>query len=240
MQNPYEYRAGITADMTENDVLRLSALLSLHHAAANEQLVELGLDVDALLSHGYAFIISRLRSCVTRLPRVGETVTVRTWPRNTKGVQMFRCFSVLDENGALLVDSVATYALIDTATHTLQRPSVLDSIAAIPDLGVSGTCPDPDRRLPEGLGMPVGGCVVPPEWIDWNGHMNNVRYADVLQNFLPEKYAARPIVAFQLHFVRELLVGEMMLVCVAETEDGVSVQGLRGKDLCFEGVVTFG
>ena len=240
MQNPFEQRVTVEESMTQNGELKLSALLRMQHAAADVQIADIGLDVDTLLSHGYAFIITRLNVKINRLPRAGETVMVRTWPRNTKGVQFFRCFEVFAEDGSTLAECVSVYALVDTATHTLQRPSVLDDIAVIPDLGVSNSCPDPARRLPDVLTMPVGGLVIPEEWIDWNGHVNNAYYADILQNFIPDVYKTRPIRGFQLHFAAETLAGELMMVCTAEGDGAVLVRGMRYKDLRFEGIVTFG
>lgn len=239
MQNPFEQQVTVAQGTTQNGELRLSALLRLQHAAADTQIADIGLDVDTLLSHGYAFIITRLNVRITRLPRAGETVTVRTWPRNTKGIQFFRCFEVLAADGTVLADCVSVYALVDTVNHTLQRPSVLDSIAVIPDLSVSNACPDPARRLPEMTTVPAGDLVVPEAWIDWNGHMNNAYYADILQDFIPDVYKMRPIMGFQLHFAHEITAGEQMAVHTAEQDGTVLVQGMRGADLCFEGVVTF-
>lgn len=239
MQNPFEQQVAVAPEQTENSVLTLASLLRMQHAAADVQIAGIGLDVDTLLSHGYAFIITRLNVRVSRMPRAGETVTVRTWPRNTKGIQFFRCFEMLDAAGTVLADCVSVYALIDTVNHTLQRPSVLDSIAVIPDLGVSNACPDPARRLPEMTTVPAGDLVVPAEWIDWNGHMNNTYYAEILQHYLPETHKTRSITGFQLHFAHELLQGETMQVCVGAQDGTALVKGMRGQDVCFEGVVTF-
>lgn len=241
MQNPFTHTVTVSSDRCGPDgAVRLSHLLRLQHDAADCQLTGWGLQVDALLAHGYAFILSRICVQTHRLPRAGERITVRTWPRNTRGIQFFRCFEIYGEDGSLLTESVAAYALLDTATHTVQRPSVLEAIAVIPDLGLSGGCPDPVRRLPDIPTAPVGSLVIPAAWIDWNGHMNNAYYADILQDFIPDVYKNRPVTGFQLHYAHEILAEQTMEVFGGADGNTVSVRGIRGDVTCFEGVLTVG
>ena len=108
-----------------------------------QQFTELGLSCRELFERSLAFVVTRLRVRFHRLPTVGERVTLTTWHRETRGVQMFRCYTLCDENGAPFTEGVTAFALVDAKEHHLQRPSALD--AEVPTDPTKNGCPDPKK-----------------------------------------------------------------------------------------------
>ena len=238
MDNFFDYTATVVPAQTDKaGRLRLSALLCLQQEAGNAQLDGLGITVPFLLAHERTFVLTRTAAVIGRLPAAGETATVRTWAREIKGVQFFRCFTTTDEKGKVLAESVSVYALIDTESRRVLRPRELDPLGSIPSRALSNGCPDPLRAADVETPVLAGTYTVPTDRIDWNGHLNNVYYADILQEHLPAVYKNASIGGFSLRYVREVREGETLTLRCGEGDGCACVRGFRGEELCFEGTV---
>ncbi len=194
--------------------LRLSALLQLQQEAGERQLSEIGLSFAELKEKGVAFLVTRLKSRIHRLPAMGETVTLSTWQREIRGVQFFRCYTLTDEDGERLADSVSAFALTDTDTRKLLRPNAID-LAALPAAPDENGCPDPGREEPPAL---VEVASIRPRWseLDPNGHVNNTRYADYLCDHLPSGMDKKRARELYIRFEREIRPDDRLTLSAAE------------------------
>ena len=194
--------------------LRLSALLQLQQEAGERELSEIGLSYGELKEKGVAFLVTRLKSKISRLPQMGETVVLKTWQREIRGVQFFRCYTLVTEQGETLVDSVSAFALTDTGTHKLLRPTALDLSALSPCSEPNG-CPDPGREEPPAL---VEVASIRPRWseLDPNGHVNNTRYADYLCDHLPSGMEKKRVRELYIRFDREVRPDDRLTLSAAE------------------------
>lgn len=195
--------------------LQPSALLQLQQEVGERQLAEIGLNYTALREQGVAFLVTRLRSRIHRLPFMGEAVRLTTWHRETRGVQFFRCYTMTGADGEPLADSVSAFALADANTHRLVRPSVLDGVMppSVPDC--KNGCPDPNREEPPAL---VEVASLRPRWseLDPNGHVNNCRYADFLCDHVPSGMAQKRVTELYIRFEREIRSDDRLTLSAAE------------------------
>lgn len=190
--------------------LRLSSLLKLQQEVGELQFAAGGLGYNELFRHGMAFLLTRTRSRIHRAPQMGETVFLRTWHRDSKGAQFYRCYQFLDSEGRSLIDSVTAFALVDVHSHKLLRPTVFREFGLHEQPERQSACPDPVKwRLPDGL-LPAGERTVRWSDIDANGHLNNAVYADIACDALPGGMAGRRVTEFSIAFVHEAVEGETL------------------------------
>ena len=172
--------------------LRPAYQLKLQQEVGERHFAAGGLGYETLYREGVVFVLTRLNSVIRRAPRLHETVRLQTWHRSPKGSQFFRCYRFLSEAGDPLIESVSAFTLVDPVQHRLLRP------AAFEKFGVAGQdytvdCPDPAKmRMPAGL-QPVGDHVVRRSEIDFNGHLNNTEYAELLADYAPGGMEGRTV-----------------------------------------------
>ncbi len=195
--------------------LRLSALLQLQEEAGERHMTENGMSYARLRDKGLAFVVTRLCSHITRLPQMGEQVTLKTWHREVKGVQFFRCYTLTDQNGNPLTDSVTAFALVDTDAHRLLRPDALGDLLFPNQPDARNNCPDPKKEIPPTLNEIAA---IRPRWseLDPNGHVNNSRYADFLCDNIPSGLARKRITAFSIRYEKEILPDDRLVLTAAE------------------------
>ena len=181
------------------------------------------------------WLLTAYKINVIKRPEYGEYVTVSTWSRNMRGVLAFREFEIRGKDGELLVCAVSEWAHIFRADG---RPA-----RATPELeAMYGSEPEhtnfegarlratrePDEYTAE-LEYTVGR-----NWIDVNGHMNNVHYIELAELALPEKaldgLSERD---FEIYYRKEIKYGETVRCHYAKTEQGhtVTVKSADGETL---------
>ncbi len=195
--------------------LRLSALLQLQEEAGERQLDQHNMSYTVLREKGLAFVVTRLCTHITRLPHMGETVVFKTWHRNIRGVQFFRCYSMTDEQGNPLTDSVIAFALVDTNTHKLLRPDALGQLCFPEDPEAKNNCPDPGKQVPPAL---IEVAAVKPRWseLDPNGHVTNTRYADFLCDNIPSGMDRKRITDLYIRYEKETRPDDRLVISAAE------------------------
>ncbi len=219
-----------TYDVGPDGKMRLSAILRYQQEAGEQHLAPAGLGWQALAKeHGMAFVASRWRCRVHRLPRLGENLTLRTWHRERRGPRFFRCYR-WEAAGEVLLEGVMQFALVSVPEHALLRGETFDrfGLENRPERGVG--CPDPERfTLPELTA--AGQYRVGRSDIDMSEHLNNTRYADLLWDVLPDDAVARPLTEVQLYFPGECRLGDELRLAVATAgEDAfVGMDNPRGR-----------
>lgn len=230
-------------DVGENRLLRMSSQLKLQQEAGELQFTQGGLGFEELMRHGLAFVITRANSIIYRTPRLNEQVRLVTWHRSSKGAQFYRCYQFLGSDGELLIDSVSAFALIDPDTHKILRPSVFSQYAITGQPNRLNSCPDPERwNLPKNL-TKAGSREVRWSDIDYNGHLNNAIYADIVFDAMPRDMREREITGFSIAYLHEALEGERISlksgVVSGESGEEVWVAGDHERGRCFEACVRF-
>ena len=196
-------------DVGPDDRLRLSAVLRYQQEAAERQLAPGGLGWQGLSEKGMAFVASRWHTCIERLPKMGEQVTLTTWHRERRGPRFFRCYDWRDAKGRVLLQGVMQFALVSVEDHRLLRGEEFD-VFGLPDQPERRVDCDDPARWREPTMQEAGEFSVRWSDTDRNGHMNNTRYADLLCDALPGGMDGRQLTDVQLYFAGETLPGETL------------------------------
>lgn len=196
--------------------LRPSNQLKLQQEVGELQLSAGGLDYQTFYRHGMVFVLTRTRTVIHRAPLLDERVRLRTWHRDSQGAQFFRCYQFLDGEERPLIESVSAFALVDCETHKVLRASAFDQFGVDSQIGRFNGCPDPAKlKLPDGL-APAGERAIRWSDTDYNRHLNNTVYADILCDYLPGGMEGRRLTDYAISFLREAGEGETLSIAAAE------------------------
>ena len=164
-----------------------STILYLAQEAAGQHCLELGTDYDTLAKWNLFWAVTRHKVQITRLPKRGETITVETWPMPTTRVAYPRSMAAYDAQGDLLFQSVSLWVLMDMNTRAMVLPGKSG-------ISVDGILRGTELEVPHSL-MPKAAAAscdrqVTYSCLDRNGHMNNTRYLDWVDDLLSSDFHA--------------------------------------------------
>jgi acyl-ACP thioesterase len=196
--------------------LALPALSGYLQEAAAAHATELGCGLDALRARGLTWVLIRQRIEVPHRIRLGDELTITTWPSGIERLLVSREFSVTC-GGVEVARSSTAWLVLELATRRPVRPAeALDPLLR----------PRSEPLLPlvARLDPPAPGAA---EWtfevrfqdIDANLHVNNAAYvAWALESISAERWRARRPCAVEVHYLAEARHGEV--VCSRSSEQG--------------------
>lgn len=160
--------------------------------------------------------ITRTRVQVTRLPKLGETVTVKTWPMPTTRVAYPRSVVAYDREGEELFRAISLWVLMDENTRAMVLPGKSG-------VTVAGTLTGTELAVPHAIATKelANTCQrrVTYSLLDSNGHMNNTRYMDWVDDLLPSHFHKdHRVQEFTLCYLNEALEGDEICLHYALTD----------------------
>ncbi|MDR2659778.1 MAG: acyl-ACP thioesterase [Spirochaetaceae bacterium] len=167
--------------------IKPSALFDFFQNATTEHGDDLGVGLDMMLKNGQAWVLSRFSVLIERRPRFNETLTIKTWPQGFQRLLYMRNYDVLDDSGVILARASSSWIILDIERRRPLPPSAL----AVPIPLNEG------RVFLEGGARSLekrGGFVKTMERkalysdIDFNGHVNNARYIQWIQDALQKDF----------------------------------------------------
>ena len=215
-----------------------STLLYLVQEAAGNHCALLEVDREKL-SHKHLFwAVSRNRVQITRLPRLGETIYVETWPMPTTRVAYPRSVVAYDENRNELFRSISLWVLMDDRSRAMILPGKSGVL-------VDGTLTGKELAVPHAIATrPMEASVtrsVGFSLLDCNGHMNNTYYMDWVADLLPSAFHQdHSVQEFTVCYMNEAREGDKIDLSF-ELSDGptLTVDAQRNGDRIFSAQVLY-
>lgn len=179
-------------DFTISDVhvdrygrLRPSMILYFAQEIAGRHCMELAVDYDTLAKRRLFWAVTRHRVQVTRMPLCGETLHIETWPMPTTRVAYPRSMVAYDASGQECFRSISLWVLMDLDTRNMILPgkSGIEVAGTLRGLELA----TPNGLMPKPLGSQRSRQVCFTD-LDRNGHMNNTRYLDWVEDLLPSAF----------------------------------------------------
>ena len=197
--------------------IRPTQLLALMQETSNRHIATSGMSLDELRDKKkLGFILSKTRVEITRRPSAFETITVETWTNPSRSFSFNRSFLVRvgDEVVAKADTLWALVGVEDRKFHKMEETGYVFEDEAPVELTL------PARfRIPSDLPLEhLGDRRIVYSDIDYNMHMNNTRYADMLCDFLPldEVDSLR---GFSLSYLNEAAYGHTVSVLGGKQEN---------------------
>lgn len=167
--------------------LKTSMILYFAQEVAGRHFELLSMDYDGLAQRGLFWAVTRHKVQVTRLPRHGETIRIETWPMPTTRVAYPRSVVAYDEAGNECFRAITLWVLMDLHNRSMVLPGKSG-------IEVAGTLRGNELSSP--LGLPARALrnrnrrSVAFTDLDRNGHMNNTKYLDWIDDLLPSSFHA--------------------------------------------------
>ena len=211
-------------DITDNTVdcfgrLKPSMILYFVQEVAGKHFNHISMDYDALEKLGMIWAIIRQRVQITRLPLRGEKIRVETWPMPTTRVAYPRSVVAYDEAGNECFRSISIWVLMDVNNRNMILPGKSG-------ISVPGTL--------RGMELAAPGSLAPKELhssrqrtvsftdLDRNGHMNNTKYMDWIDDLLPIAFhQGHQVKEFTVCYLSETREGQILDLHWDFLEDGI-------------------
>lgn len=189
--------------------------------------------------HNALWMVTRMWYRLDRPLVWNDEVRLRTWHRGGRGPAMYRDFDLFVD-GKPIGEAVSVWVLVNAEDRKLLRLSDVGELAA-----TDGGELRKSKKL-SGLRMPEDMALVEQRRfhysdIDCNGHVNNVRYADLAADAagLETQLDGRFVSSLQIGYLKECMAGESIDVLKAESGDGVYILGVgRDGDTRFDALLT--
>lgn len=219
-----------TITITQQDVnssgkLKLSSLLHYAQEISGNHSDQLGFNWDTLASRDLFWAVLRHRVTINRLPSVGETVYLETWPIPATRAAYPRCVRAMDSQGNTLFETISLWVFMNIKTRAMVLPG--KSGVDVPGV-LRGDEPSFPGSLPPAQPTQSSLWQVDEEDLDINGHVNNARYLDHVEN-LPD-FIGTPR-ELTVCYLAEALLGQAITLSWNMTEEGIlTVEGARSRE----------
>lgn len=198
--------------------LKPSAMLLYIQQTAGEHSDSYNLTYDALAQRGIFWAVIRHKIEVTRLPHEHETITLETWPMPTTRVAYPRSTVAYDEQGNVLFRSICLWILMDLKDRSMLVPK--KSGVEVDGFLQGDELSTPKSLPPQPLKELISRPVVFSD-LDRNGHMNNARYLDWVQDILPsDHHRNHPLKELTVCYINEALEGQKLDLTWDRDEEG--------------------
>ena len=186
-----------------------------------------------LAKYNLVWILARMDIIFDRLPLRGESTTIQTWHCGLQGICFRRDYRMLDAEGAPCIRSTSSWAVMDMDERKVVRgdrlAAVIDTEGQEDDLATDEACAK--IVVPRDLAAAsVTEHRAVYSDLDYNGHVNNARYAVWAMDCLPlELSCGMAVRRFSINFNNEVRSGETVRLTHFPDGDVHYVEGRVGE-----------
>lgn len=208
----YRYESRVRySEVDREQRMTLGALLNYFQDCCTFQSEELGVGVDYLKQQNAAWVLSSWQVEIKRLPMFGEQIQVCTWPYDFGGFYGYRNFVLKSAQGETLAYANSVWVFMDITTG---RPNKI--LPKMHEVYVREERLDMDYlerkiAIPEGLDR-KDPLLVHPSQLDTNNHVNNEKYIEMAQAYLP---ADQNVVRLRAEYKKSAVMGDIIYPAVA-------------------------
>lgn len=226
------HRKLLADDVTMYRDLRLSVLMRWLQEISIAHTEALGAGRAKTLDKGALWVVCRVRLEIENLPCYDETVTLSSWAGDTMRVLFPRYYEMTDESGTPLVKASAVWLLMDAKKRKMVFPENYDVV--VPGIVTGNEIP-----LSFGVSLPKQQqskrFKVAYSQVDINGHMNNAKYLDCMDDVLGKDYlASHALKTLEVEFKSEIKYGASVRLEYTLDKDDLTMIGYVRKRPCFE------
>ncbi|MBB3187738.1 acyl-[acyl-carrier-protein] thioesterase [Microbacter margulisiae] len=197
--------------------------------AAGKNADDNGFGVRELNRENYTWVLIRMGTEILQMPTIYQQITIETWIESIRFASTTRNFTVRNEQNEPIGYATTNWAMIDVETRKpvdlAKLPSLTHYIGGNP-IPVESTV-----KLPSVDGTPINRHKVQYSDIDFNRHVNSMKYLQwVLNEYSIDWFAEHAIKRFDINFLHEALYGEEVMLFRHAKEDKDQFQISRFVD----------
>ena len=205
-----------TYRVDQNKIGKASGIWQLMQESACHQMESQKPSYSDLLDDGKALMLARVDLAIPEEIFLDESLAASSWPCESTRATFLRNYT-LTRDGKTVAAADTQWSLVDTESRKILKVS---------DADFSNYWMGEHKPLIKGKFKitneiaaamhTVGSKTVSYSDLDYNGHMNNTYYLDVLCDFIPELAAGTHRVSFvRIHYSKEAPLGDCLKVITA-------------------------
>ena len=190
--------------------VRITQMLVYMQETSNFHMESCGLTLDRLRDEKkLAFLLSKIRMSVYKPLYAFEEIEVQTWTCDNHGFAIPRFYRIV-RDGEVIAEADSTWALMDLEAMRLVKGDILSDIYSFEN-EPSSPLEVPQRfKLPSGTALDsIGERKIVYSDLDYNMHMNNTKYTDMLCDFIPMEQVGKVKGVF-LSYLNEAAFGDTL------------------------------
>lgn len=211
---------------------KLSSYQSLFASIAERHLNRYGLNIQTTLKTGYAWVLIGLTVEVVQPIMEPMSLIANTWHSQREGIYFRREFTFRDALGNIRFQGATFSVLIHLEKRTIFKDKELPF--SIPFEPTVRHVVDASPRLTTIIGLKAHHVItIPASFIDRLGHVNNVRYGDMVYDVLTKDQQRHlsSLKRMQMSFSSELHEGEQVTMLSGQFEHQWYVRGYHEQKL---------
>ena len=199
-------------DTDANRIVTASKILMYMQETGNLQCKEYGNPLDEMRDEkGQGFILGSISVKIFKPIYAYEDIEVFTWCRESRGFSFVRYFEIM-RGGEVVAAASSLWALVDVNTKSLVRgDESMDQFYPIDTPLDESNLPKRVRIKRDAPLTLVGERKIMFSDIDYNMHMNNTKYPDMVFDYLPDR-EDKYISGISLSYVKEAAYGDTLSV----------------------------
>lgn len=220
------------SDVDAFDRLKLSSLLNFLQESACLSADELGFGYEDLTPKKFGFVIVNNYIELMREIKLGDTLTLKTWPLPPKHMIFNRDFELYcgDEKVGVCT---TRWCMINTENYTMMPTSAFFGDKDFSDYDSSRSVEFNGWKIlrPQNAQKIYSKTVKYSDY-DHYGHVNNTKYADFLMDvFSVDELKNKSIASVQINYVKQCKYGEELTFTRSQNGDFYIVEGEVGGEL---------
>lgn len=221
-EDVYGYKSSINVyNVDMNRKARPAGLLREMQECGSRQMADQKPSYDELMDKGQALMLSRLDMIIPKEVSLDEAIEVFTWPCPSVRATFLRNYLVRKKGETAAMIS-SQWTLVNSETRKIMKVDEVDFSNYTMDEYVDvmpGSKFKISREDADAMEK-VGSKTVRLSDADYNGHMNNTNYVDMLCDYIPELEAGtHRVTAMRIHFSKEAPIGETIEIKMLRTSD---------------------
>ncbi len=227
----YQYRV-VSGYFDRYRRIRPYAIFDVAQEAASSHIETFGLGYESMIQKNLIWVVARNKFVIDRDISSLKNLKVKTWPQPNGRFDTLRDFYIVDDNDNICVRGRTMWCLLDLKTKRL-APMSNATIegefyphAAFEDKLQKITIDDNDKYVL---------CLehrVQPSDLDWNQHMNNARYGELVYDAM-NLQENEIIYSMEIDYIAQARLGDLITVKMHRHDKEILLVGYKEDAVCF-------
>lgn len=218
---------------------KLSTLFNFMEETATEHAQELKLTSEDMFEKGYFWVLCKAQIEVITLPKLHDSIKVKTWIKGTSRLFFFREYHIFDSHGQIIAKVSTEWVVVEKENKRPQKTEILN-FGSDYYCNEAGAVDGSIGKIDYHQGRLVFEKEIRYSDLDVNVHANNAKYMDWILDVFPLKsFMEKHIASIRMSYRQECRQGEKISLYLAQkTKDEFYVEGReKEKGRVFEAVI---
>ena len=214
------------------------AIMGYMEEVATNHAKKLGFSYHASMEKGFFWVLRSAKYDFDKLPKLDDYLEITTFPGRIHGVKALRNFT-FKVNGEIIGRGYNYWLMVDFVRRKpILNPEFAELLKNKPD-SIDGFFRLNKIKVPELMNYKYTQKVKLAD-LDWNNHVNNVKYSNFIYNAIPKGLLeTKSIHSFHLDYLKECKYNdEVQILSVAADKDRYYTCGKIAENCMFKSVIT--